>query len=92
MSKKIVPAILSTAFAASSIAGGAFTALDRDLNGTISKQEASAVPSLAEQWNSLDKDGSGELSKEEFQAFEKANEPGEDTSSLKNAPRTSQGK
>ncbi len=92
MSKKIVLAIVGTLFAAGSIAGGAFTALDRDLNGQISKQEASAVPSLAEQWNSLDKDGSGYLSKEEFQAFEDANESGEDTSMVKDAPKTSQGK
>ena len=92
MSKKIVLAILGTLFTASSIAGGAFAALDRDLNGSISKQEASAIPSLADQWDSLDKDASGDLSKEEFAAFESADKSGENTSAVKDAPMTSQGK
>ncbi|WP_456373032.1 hypothetical protein [Thiolapillus sp.] len=92
MSKKIVLAILGSLFAAGSVAGGAFAALDRDLNGSISKQEASAIPSLADQWDSLDKDASGDLSKEEFAAFESAEKSGEDTSAVKEAPMTSQGK
>ncbi|WP_456445288.1 hypothetical protein [Thiolapillus sp.] len=92
MSKKNVLTILGTLFAASAIAGGAFTALDRDMNGKISKQEASAIPSLAEQWDSLDKDASGDLSKKEFMAFESASESGENTSAVKDAPKTSQGK
>ncbi len=92
MSKKIILTILGTLFAASAIAGGAFAVLDRDMNGKISKQEASALPSLAEQWDSLDKDASGDLSKKEFMAFGSADESGEKTSAVKDAPKTSQGK
>ncbi|BAO45547.1 EF-hand domain-containing protein [Thiolapillus brandeum] len=92
MSKKIVLTILGTLFAVSAVAGGAFSALDRDMNGRISKQEASAIPSLSEQWDSLDKDASGDLSKEEYLSFESAGASSEDTSAVKDAPKASQGK
>lgn len=52
----------STAFAAND----AFTKLDTDHSGAISKAEAVEMPGLMENWATLDTDENNELSREEF--------------------------
>jgi hypothetical protein len=70
MSKKLIVAAVIALFAgAATAAGGVFATLDTDMNGAVSKDEASAMPSLTEQWETLDADGNGELSTEEFAAY-----------------------
>ncbi|WP_456404128.1 hypothetical protein [Thiolapillus sp.] len=89
MSKKIIVAVLGALFTVAATAGDVFTTLDADLNGSISKDEASAMPSLAEQWKELDADGSGDLSAEEFAVYEKAESPAGEAATMKNAPKSS---
>lgn len=82
MSKKIIVAVLGAFFVVAATAGDVFTTLDADLNGAISKDEASAMPSLAEKWKELDVDASGDLSAEEFAIYEK-------DEAMKGAPKSS---
>lgn len=89
MSKKVIVAALSALFAVSANAGDVFSKLDTDKNGSLSKDEASALPSLAEQWKELDADASGDLSAEEFAAYEKAENPAAKAETKKDAPKSS---
>lgn len=43
--------------------------VDADQNGTLSQQEVTAVPALAEVFSEADTDGDGELTTDEYQAF-----------------------
>lgn len=49
-----------------------FKKLDKNGDGVISKEEASANKELMKQWSKLDKDTSGGLEMSEFAAFEPA--------------------
>lgn len=69
MSKKLLIVALAVLASSVVIAGDAFTALDVDNSGTISQVEATALPSLADQWKALDTDENGELSAEEFSKY-----------------------
>jgi hypothetical protein len=64
--------IVSSAFAASALAGesAAFTELDADGNGMISSEEAAADPALLEDWATADVNGDGQLERAEFSALE----------------------
>lgn len=65
--------LIAVSFALTSgvvVAGGAYSALDADGSGAISKAEATVLPSLTEKWEALDADSNGELSVEEFAQFE----------------------
>lgn len=42
--------------------------LDADGNGTLSREEAAAVPALQAAFDAADADGSGELTREEYRA------------------------
>lgn len=75
MFKKLIVITATALFAAAATAAttaDVFATLDTDLNGSISMEEASVMPNLAEQWKSLDADANGELSAEEFAKFEAA--------------------
>ena len=89
MSKKIIVAVLGVFFAVAATAGDVFTTLDADMNGAISKDEASAMPSLAEQWKELDADASGDLSAEEFAVYEKSGKSAVEDAAMKDAPKAS---
>lgn len=89
MSKKIIVAVVGALFAVTATAADVFATLDADLDGVISKDEASAMPSLAEQWKALDTDASGDLSAEEFAVYEKTENPGAEATTMKNAPKSS---
>lgn len=52
--------------------GKLFNKLDKDGNGVISQQEASANKELMKQWKKLDKNSDGSLEKSEFAGFESA--------------------
>ncbi|HID44801.1 MAG TPA: calmodulin [Chromatiaceae bacterium] len=88
MSKKIIVVVLGAFFTVAATAGDVFTTLDADMNGAISKDEASAMPSLSEQWKELDADASGDLSAEEFAGYEKSAEE----ATMKDAPKASSAK
>jgi hypothetical protein len=64
--------IVSSAFAASTLAGEstAFTQLDADGDGMISSEEAAADPALLEDWATADVNGDGQLERAEFSALE----------------------
>jgi Ca2+-binding EF-hand superfamily protein len=49
-----------------------FKQLDKDGNGVISQQEASANKQLMKEWKKLDKNSDGGLEKSEFARFESA--------------------
>jgi len=90
MSKKIIVAVLGAFFAVAATAGDVFTTLDADMNGAISKDEAAAMPSLAEQWKQLDTDASGDLSADEFAAYEKSEKDAAgEAATMKDAPKSS---
>lgn len=50
--------------------------VDADGNGTISKPESAALPSLAQVFDQADGDGDGELTADEYKAFVAANTGG----------------
>ena len=89
MSKKIIVAVLGAFFAVAATAGDVFTTLDADMNGAISKDEAAAMPSLAEQWKQLDTDASGDLSAEEFAVYAKSEKSAAEAATMKDAPKSS---
>ncbi len=89
MSKKILVVIMGTLFAAAASAADIFATLDTDQNGAISKDEASTLPSLVEQWSALDTDASGDLSTEEFAVYQAAGASSQDSSPMRDAPRAS---
>lgn len=70
MSKKLLIVALIMMASTAAFASDAFTALDVDKSGTISSEEAGALPSLADQLTALDIDKNGELSAEEFANYE----------------------
>lgn len=55
--------------------------VDADGNGTISKTESSALPSLAQVFEQADSDANGELTADEYKAFVAANASGGATDS-----------
>ncbi|MES9944657.1 MAG: hypothetical protein B6D77_18970 [gamma proteobacterium symbiont of Ctena orbiculata] len=57
---------LSTAL----VAGGAFTTLDVNQDGSISAEEAAASPELSKNWSTIDADENGMVDAAEFSAFE----------------------
>ncbi|MCF6355448.1 MAG: hypothetical protein L3J26_10195 [Candidatus Polarisedimenticolaceae bacterium] len=75
MSKKLIAAAVVALFAGTATAGGVFATLDTDMNGAVSKDEASAMSSLTEQWETLDADANGELSAEEFATYAAEEKP-----------------
>ncbi len=85
MSKKIIVAAMGALFAVAATAGNVFSTLDTDYSGFISKDEAAAMPGLADKWKELDADGSGDLSAKEFAAYESAEKPAE---AMKDAPKS----
>ena len=64
--------VACSAFSASALAGesGKFSQLDTDGNGMISSEEASADPTLVQQWNTADVNKDGQLERAEFSALE----------------------
>lgn len=76
---KIRYAILTSALLASftAVAGDAnsdkiFKALDKNNDGTITKEEAAKVEKLVADWSTIDTDGSGNIEMAEFAALESA--------------------
>ena len=63
----LVITALSTALAVQ--AGDQFAVLDADGSGALSKEEAAAMPALADAWDRLDVDADGQLTKDEFSRF-----------------------
>lgn len=49
-----------------------FEQLDRDGDGSISREEAATEAALVDSWNEYDRDGDGKLDAEEFSAYEHA--------------------
>lgn len=45
-------------------------ALDTNMDGTVSKDEAQSNPELVNRWDELDANGDGQLDEEEFAGFE----------------------
>lgn len=71
MSQKLLfAAIVTLASGAAFADDHAFKQADTDQNGTISKQEAAALPGLSEQWDTYDLNTDGELDEVEFARFE----------------------
>lgn len=70
MPKKYLLATLAILASSSVLAGDAYTKLDADKSGSISVEEAAALPGLSDQWKTLDADADGTLNVEEFARFE----------------------
>jgi len=72
MTKKIMTVLFASLAAAAVIAAESKTdvALDADNNGTLSQEEAKAIPGLSEQWEVLDVNQDGQLDPAEFAKFE----------------------
>ncbi len=82
MTKKLLIIALATMASGIVIAGDdAYSVLDADKNGSISKTEAAALPGLTEQFAYLDTDVNDELSVEEFARFEASEVPASETAS-----------
>ncbi|WP_260292020.1 EF-hand domain-containing protein [Sedimenticola hydrogenitrophicus] len=71
MTKKIMTALFAALAAAAVIAAESQTdvALDTDNNGSLSQEEAKAIPGLIEQWDALDVNRDGQLDPAEFASF-----------------------
>ncbi|MCW8889058.1 MAG: EF-hand domain-containing protein [Sedimenticola sp.] len=71
MSKKILAALLAAMATAAVIAAEnkSDTVFDVDNNGTLSMEEAKAIPGLSEQWDELDVNKDGQLDPAEFSKF-----------------------
>lgn len=71
MSKKIIAVLLAAMATTTVIAGEtkAEAVFDADNNGTLSQEEAKAVPGLTEQWKDLDVNADGQLDPTEFAKF-----------------------
>ena len=67
---KKVLAIAALLATGSVFAGPGFDDLDQDKSGSISADEAAAMPSVVDQFNTLDGDADGQLSPAEFAPFE----------------------
>jgi len=72
MTKKIMTLLFASLAAVAVIAAESKTdvALDTDNNGTLSQEEAKAIPGLSEQWETLDVNKDGQLDPAEFAKFE----------------------
>ena len=62
------------AFAGSASASEAMKAADADGSGTISQEEAAAVPGLPEKFGEVDANSDGQIDEAEFAEFEAATE------------------
>jgi hypothetical protein len=71
MTKKIMTVLFAALAAAAVIAAESQTdvALDTDNSGTLSREEAKAIPGLIEQWDTLDLNSDGQLDAAEFASF-----------------------
>ncbi len=70
MKQKLLFAMLVTLASGAAFADDAFKQADTDQNGAISKQEATSLPGLSEQWDTYDLNTDGELDEVEFSRFE----------------------
>ncbi len=72
MNQKLLFAALFTFTLASgtAFAGDTFKTADTDQSGSISKEEAAALPGLNEQWDTYDLNTDGVLDEVEFARFE----------------------
>ena len=71
MNQKLVFAALVTLASGTAFAADdTFKAADTDQSGSISKQEASALPGLTEKWDTYDLNTDGVLDEVEFARFE----------------------
>jgi len=70
MNQKLLFAALITLASGTVFADDAFRTADTDQSGSISKQEASALPGLSEQWDTYDLNTDGVLDEVEFARFE----------------------
>ncbi len=72
MNQKLLFAALFTFTLGSgaAFADGTFKAADTDQSGSISKEEAAALPGLSEQWDTYDLNTDGVLDEVEFARFE----------------------
>ena len=72
MNKKIMTVLFASMAAAAVIAAenSSDAVLDTDNNGTLSQEEAKAIPGLSEQWEALDVNKDGQLDPAEFAKFE----------------------
>lgn len=71
--RKSITLIFATIFAFASSAAYAnegYSTLDADKSGAISKDEAAALPGLADAWDTLDVNADGQLDEGEFAKFE----------------------
>lgn len=69
MLNKLIIATVSSLAAISASAENIFTSLDANVDGAISKEEASFMPDLVKQWDVLDADTNGELNIDEFSSY-----------------------
>ena len=70
MNQKLLFAALVTLASGTAFADDTFKKADTDQSGSISKQEASALPGLSEQWDTYDLNTDGVLDEVEFARFE----------------------
>ena len=70
MEQKLIFATLVTLASGAAFADDTFKQADADQSGTISKQEAAALPGLSETWETYDLNSDGELDTVEFARFE----------------------
>jgi len=70
MLKKLIVSSAIVFSAAAAQADERFALLDQDASGTLSKEEAVAMPELAAAWGQLDVDADGQLTPEEFSRFQ----------------------
>ncbi|WP_428604241.1 hypothetical protein [Sedimenticola sp.] len=72
MTKKLITVLFASMAAAAVIAAEnkVDVVLDTDNNGTLSQEEAKAIPGLSEQWEQLDVNKDGQLDPAEFAKFE----------------------
>lgn len=85
MTKNVALAAILAAFAGAALAGetgiegaaqeheaqsGDLQALDADMDGAVSEQEAQGNPQLVVRWDELDTNNDGQLDQDEFARFE----------------------
>ncbi len=70
MKQAFLFAAFFTLASGAAFADDTFKQADTDQSGTISKQEAAALPELTETWETYDLNSDGELDEAEFARFE----------------------
>lgn len=75
--KHLLAVLAFTVAAGAAHADGTFSKIDTDSSGTISKEEAAALPALTDQWTNLDSNMDGALDEAEFAKFELEAAPSE---------------